>query len=112
MDPNQDRAIQAAFDGYVSREELNEALADQRRHLGAEHDKTIAELKRVREVAAAEITRLTAERDGLREKITNAMQRLNESGTGEMGLIDTIHSTHAILHGALELKCPYFIERT
>lgn len=29
--------------------------------------------------------------------IDAAMQRLNESGTGEMGLLDTIHATHKIL---------------
>lgn len=29
-----------------------------------------------------------------------AMQRLNESGTGEMGLVDTIHAVHQILRAA------------
>lgn len=45
--------------------------------------------------------RLTEEYFGevqrLRTKIAAAMQRLNESGTGEMGLLDTIHAVHAIL---------------
>lgn len=40
-------------------QELCDALADQRRNLGAQHDKTIAELKRVREFARAEIEKLT-----------------------------------------------------
>lgn len=30
-----------------------------------------------------------------------AMKRLNESGTGEMGLLDTIHATHEILRSGL-----------
>ena len=29
--------------------------------------------------------------------ITDAGQRLNESGTGQMGLLETIHATHDIL---------------
>ena len=40
--------------------ELVEALADQRRELGALHDQTIAELKQVREGAYKEIERLRA----------------------------------------------------
>jgi hypothetical protein len=32
--------------------------------------------------------------------IIDAMQRLNESGTGEMGLVETIHATHDILRRA------------
>jgi len=43
-------------------------------------------------------------RDGtaeLVEALRLAMQRLNESGTGEMGLIDTIHETDSILRSAL-----------
>jgi hypothetical protein len=30
-----------------------------------------------------------------------AQQRLNESGTGEMGLIDTIHAVHALIVPAI-----------
>ena len=43
-------------------------------------------------------------RDGtaeLVEALRLAVQRLNESGTGEMGLIDTIHETDSILRSAL-----------
>lgn len=35
--------------------------------------------------------------DRLRSVIKAAMQRLNESGTGEMDVVETIHATHAIL---------------
>ena len=42
---------------------------------------------------------------GCREAITSAMQRLNESGTGEIGLVDTIHATHHILGAALAIPC-------
>lgn len=42
---------------------------------------------------------LRKENRRLMEKIDAALQRLNESGAGEMGLIDTIHATHAILRG-------------
>jgi hypothetical protein len=38
---------------------------------------------------------------GVREAIKQAMQRLNKSGTGEMGLLDTIHAVHRILAAAL-----------
>lgn len=40
------------------RQEHQEALADQRRRLGAAHDETLAELKRVRQAAATEIEAL------------------------------------------------------
>jgi hypothetical protein len=36
MDPNQDRAAQAAFDGYVPQRELDEALAEIERLTAAE----------------------------------------------------------------------------
>lgn len=45
---------------------------------------------------------LIAEIERLRSVIGAATQRLNESGTGEMGLLDTIHATHAILRSAVE----------
>lgn len=38
-----------------------------------------------------------ADRLDLQTAVIQACDRLNESGTGEMGLIDTIHATHAIL---------------
>ena len=38
--------------------------------------------------------------EALENSIAAAMQRLNESGTGEMGLLDTIHATHEILRAA------------
>ena len=31
-----------------------------------------------------------------------ALLRLNESGTGEMGLLETIHATHDILRGTVK----------
>ena len=46
--------------------------------------------------------------------IQAALQRLNESGTGEMGLLETIHATHDILRGVaapkgqLDLSGRYF----
>ena len=49
----------------------------------------------------AEIAALRAEVEALRSAIESANQRLNESGTGQMGLIDTIHATASILRAAL-----------
>ena len=49
----------------------------------------------------AEIASLRAEVEALRSAIESANQRLNESGTGQMGLIDTIHATASILRAAL-----------
>jgi hypothetical protein len=45
-----------------------------------------------------------AEIERLRAIIDAAMQRLNESGTGEMGVVETIHATHDILRQAREQK--------
>ena len=44
-----------------------------------------------------ELDDLRAENKRLRAKIDAALQRLNESGTGEIGLLNTIHATHTIL---------------
>ncbi|MGF6434368.1 hypothetical protein [Bradyrhizobium elkanii] len=60
-------------DDRVSREEMLEAMREQRINLGGMHDKTLAELKRVREVAAEEINRLEGEVRSLR--IDNARLR-------------------------------------
>jgi hypothetical protein len=64
-------------DDRVSREEMLEAMREQRINLGGMHDKTLAELKRVREVAAEEINRLEGEVRSLR--IDNA--RLRDEAT-------------------------------
>lgn len=63
-----------------------------RRTIARQH----AEIEHLTGVAAKAI----ADNVTLRAIITAAMQRLNESGTGEMGLIDTIHATHAMLGAA------------
>lgn len=56
---------------------------------------------------AQTVKRLIAEKNSLLQRlgdlegaIDEALQRLNESGTGEMGLTDTIHATHKILREA------------
>jgi 8-oxo-dGTP diphosphatase len=62
---------------------LETSLADQRRQLGAMHDETIAELKRVRKVAAEEIERLDDENATLRaelDRLTQAFIRRGEIG--------------------------------
>lgn len=64
-------------DDRVSRKEMLEAMREQRINLGGLHDKTLAELKRVREVAAEEINRLEGEVRSLR--IDNA--RLRDEAT-------------------------------
>ena len=51
-----------------------------------------------------EIDGLMAQIERLRAIIDAAMQRLNESGTGEMGVVETIHATHDILRQAREQK--------
>jgi hypothetical protein len=50
----------SADSDVVPRSEMLEALANQRRRMGAEYDTLYAKLKRVREVARAEIERLSA----------------------------------------------------
>lgn len=42
------------------------------------------------------------ERDKFRTALEKITQRANESGTGEMGLIDTIHAIHRIASDALK----------
>ena len=41
---------------------------------------------------------------GVREALERIMQRANESGTGEMALVDTIHAMHKIASDALALQ--------
>lgn len=54
-----------------------EALAEQRRNLGTQHDATIAELKRVRAVAKTEIECLEADNKRLRVALHDARMGLN-----------------------------------
>lgn len=49
------------------------------------------------ENAEKEVAHLTQELAEARRVICDAAQSLNESGIGEMGLINTIHRTHRIL---------------
>lgn len=44
---------------------------------------------------------VSAQRDELIAALKDSYRRLNESGTGEMRLIDTIHSTAAIMRAVL-----------
>lgn len=60
-------------------EELVECLAQQRRSLGAEHDKTLAELRRVREATRAEIERLMAEREKMQWALGEIAKHGDES---------------------------------
>lgn len=71
------RRLSELSDDRVSRKEMLEAMREQRINLGGLHDKTLAELKRVREVAAEEINRLEGEVRSLR--IDNA--RLRDEAT-------------------------------
>lgn len=48
------------------------------------------------------VRELEAENKRLREALENLIQRANESGIGEMGLIDTIHAMHKIAREALK----------
>ena len=50
-----------SVDDLVPRSEMVDALASQRRRMGAEYDALDAELKRVRQVAKDEINRLSAQ---------------------------------------------------
>jgi hypothetical protein len=65
-----------------------------------ERDVAFAERALAREARYA----ADAEIERLRAIIDAAMQRLNESGTGEMGVVETIHATHDILRQAREQK--------
>jgi len=53
-------------------------------------------------ITRVELSKAKAEIERLRAAGLAAMQRLNESGTGEMGLTDTIHATHRILAAAFQ----------
>jgi hypothetical protein len=64
------------------------------------HEMTIAAM-RGKKAAEAQLAERAAEVARLREAFNKAEQRLNESGTGEMGLIDTIHAVYAIIRAAL-----------
>jgi len=44
---------------------------------------------------------LAAENEALRRALEKTAQRLNESATGEMGLLETIHQAHGIVRTAL-----------
>jgi hypothetical protein len=75
--------------------------------MSARLKRTDAEIERLRaeqEQLLGGAARSIAENVTLRAVITAAMQRLNESTTGEMGLIDTIHVTHAILGAVLNIQ--------
>jgi len=65
--------------------------------LEKEKDKQFAIAAHERAEVALLRTRLQACEDALR----SVMQRLNERGTGEMGLIDTIHAAHKLAQAAL-----------
>lgn len=52
--------------------------------------------------ARTDIPALVAEVRRLREALLAVTQRANESGTGMMGVIDTIHAVHSIARAALE----------
>lgn len=66
----------------------------------AERDEIVAEI----DLLWADASVGWAQVAELRAAIETAMQRLNESGTGEMGVVETIHATHGILRRALEQK--------
>lgn len=48
------------------------------------------------------IASLEAENRRLREALEKVEQRLNESSTGEIGLLGTIHATHSVARAALQ----------
>jgi len=51
--------------------------------------------------------RLTRENEAMRKALLAAEQRSNESGTGEIGLLDTVHAVAGIVRAALaSLKEP------
>lgn len=64
-----------AFDDCTKETELSEALANQRRELGAQHDATLDELKRVRAVAKEEIDRLNLSVEHLARSASELLQR-------------------------------------
>ena len=53
-------------------------------------------------VAQYELSECHSQRDKLRRALERIEQRANESGTGEMGLLDTIHDMHRYAREALQ----------
>lgn len=63
------------------RNELTVALANQRRELGAAHDATLDELKRVREAARDEIEQFSVKLDKMREALEHAVTTKHDART-------------------------------
>lgn len=61
----------------------------------------MGEHDRIRMEYATEIDRLTRENEAMRKALEAAGQRANESGTGEIALLDTIHAMARIIRAAL-----------
>lgn len=53
-------------------------------------------------VAQYELSECHSQRDKLRRALELIEQRANESGTGEMGFLDTIHDMHRYAREALQ----------
>ena len=53
---------------------------------------------------ASKIAALTRENEAMRKALEDIRQRCNESGTGEMGLLDTIHAVAHMARNATALK--------
>jgi len=64
-------------------------------------DLTAANLERARDEANQRADSLAAENEAMRRALEKTAQRLNESTTGEMGLLETIHQSHGIVRTAI-----------
>ena len=67
-----------------------------------QHCRAWTELDALQDRAAAEIARLRSCRDDLVAALEAIAQGANESGTGEMALLDTIYAMHALARAALK----------